>query len=186
MEPVHNRPTIALSFLVESRDFVAEVAYCLAARLGQERILSDHSCEAEFARPDLDNHLQRLYHEDSELIAGFLSADHETKDWCRLEWRAIRETNHADAAEITSLTAQLMNHLGLLLYSRALHPEAEPLIRRALGIFLVFKRWTGHLHSDHVVAGGNFTGLLTAMGKPQQEILAKLSEVFDPRGIRSQ
>lgn len=35
--------------------------------------------------------LQRLYHDESELIAVFLCADYERKEWCGLEWRAIRD-----------------------------------------------------------------------------------------------
>jgi hypothetical protein len=40
----------------------------------------------------------------------------------------------ADAAGILEPTAQLMNQLGMLLYTKALYAEAEPLMRRALTI----------------------------------------------------
>ena len=43
------------------------------------------------ARPDLDTYLQRIYHDDSDLIAVFLCAEYEKKEWCGLEWRAIRD-----------------------------------------------------------------------------------------------
>src|SRR6202035_3222697 len=43
-------------------------------------------------------------------------------------------TAHADAAGIPEPTARLMNQLGLLLNAKALHTEAEPLLRRALAI----------------------------------------------------
>lgn len=82
---------VALSFAGEQRDFVKAVAERLSNRLGRERVLYDHYYEAEFARPDLDTYLQRLYHEDSELIAVFICADYEKKEWCGLEWRVVRD-----------------------------------------------------------------------------------------------
>jgi len=82
---------IALSFPGEHRSFVSQVADVLAARVGHECVLYDRYYEAEFARPDLDTYLQRLYHDESELVAVFLCADYERKEWCGLEWRAIRD-----------------------------------------------------------------------------------------------
>ena len=88
---MNKRFAIALSFPGERRDFVAQVAECLAEQVGRERVLYDSYYEAEFARPDLDTHLQRLYHDESTLIAVFLCAEYERKDWCGLEWRALRD-----------------------------------------------------------------------------------------------
>ncbi len=82
---------IALSFPGESRSFVEQVAEHLATAAGKERILYDKFYEAEFARVDLDTYLQRLYHDESELIAVFLCTDYERKEWCGLEWRAVRD-----------------------------------------------------------------------------------------------
>lgn len=82
---------VALSFPGEHRDFVRQVAAALSAHLGRDKVLYDHYYEAEFARPNLDTDLQRLYHDESELIAVFLCADYERKEWCGLEWRAIRD-----------------------------------------------------------------------------------------------
>ena len=82
---------IALSFPGEHRPFVEQVAKRLASHVGQDRVLYDKYYEAEFARPDLDTYLQRLYHDESELIAVFLCADYERKEWCGLEWRALRD-----------------------------------------------------------------------------------------------
>jgi hypothetical protein len=82
---------IALSFPGEHRDFVEQVAARLADQVGRDRVLYDKYYEAEFARTDLDTYLQRLYHDESELVAVFLCADYERKDWCGLEWRAIRD-----------------------------------------------------------------------------------------------
>lgn len=91
MDSNHKRFQVALSFPGEDRAFVSRVAARLAEQLGQKRVLYDGYYEAEFARIDLDTHLQRLYHDESELIVVFLSANYELKEWCGLEWRAIRD-----------------------------------------------------------------------------------------------
>jgi hypothetical protein len=91
MKTAAKRFHIALSFPGEQRPFVKQVAEHLAERIGRERVLYDAYYEAELARPDLDTYLQRLYHDESELIAVFLCADYERKDWCGLEWRVVRD-----------------------------------------------------------------------------------------------
>ncbi len=82
---------IALSFPGEHRGFVEQVAAVLAEKAGRDHVLYDQYYEAEFARPDLDTYLQGLYHDESELIAVFLCAEYRRKEWCGLEWRAIRD-----------------------------------------------------------------------------------------------
>src|SRR5438128_1262428 len=82
---------VALSFPGEHRQFVASVAEQLSADLGRDRILYDKYYEAEFARPNLDTHLQRLYHDESLLVVVFLCTDYDRKEWPGLEWRAIRD-----------------------------------------------------------------------------------------------
>lgn len=89
--PAPRRFRIALSFPGEHRPFVEQVAEHLASAVGRERVLYDRFYEAELARPDLDTYLQRLYRDESELIAVFLCADYERKEWCGLEWRAVRD-----------------------------------------------------------------------------------------------
>lgn len=87
----NKRFLVALSFPGEHREFVAKVAQRLSQELGQPRVLYDRFHEAEFARPNLDTHLQTLYHDESELVVVFLCADYERKEWPGLEWRAIRD-----------------------------------------------------------------------------------------------
>ncbi len=82
---------VALSFPGEHREFLAQVANSLANGLGRERVFYDKYYEAELARPDLDTYLQRIYHDDSDLIAVFLCADYDKKEWCGLELRVIRD-----------------------------------------------------------------------------------------------
>ncbi|NTV46088.1 MAG: tetratricopeptide repeat protein [Chlorobiales bacterium] len=91
MDMPQKRFTIALSFPGEHRTFVEQVASALSSQIGKDRVLYDKYYEAEFARPNLDTHLQSLYHDDSGLIAVFLCEDYERKEWCGLEWRAIRD-----------------------------------------------------------------------------------------------
>jgi hypothetical protein len=91
VSPQGKRFRVALSFPGEHREFIAEVATSLASSLGQDRVFYDRYYEAALARPNLDTYLQQIYHDDSDLIAVFLCAEYEQKDWCGLEWRAIRD-----------------------------------------------------------------------------------------------
>lgn len=85
------RFSVAVSFPGEHRNFVKKVARGLAAKWGRERVFYDRDYEAELARPDLDTYLQEIYHDQAELVVVFLSADYERKEWCGLEWRAVRD-----------------------------------------------------------------------------------------------
>jgi hypothetical protein len=82
---------VGLSFPGEIRGRVAAVAEILSERLGRQRILYDDYHKAEFARPDLDTYLLSLYHDQTELIVVFLCSDYKKKEWCGLEWRAVRD-----------------------------------------------------------------------------------------------
>jgi hypothetical protein len=54
-------------------------------------VFYDNDYVAELARPNLDVLLQRVYHDGSDLIVVFLCEDYLAKEWCGLEWRAIRD-----------------------------------------------------------------------------------------------
>lgn len=82
---------VALSFPGEQRSYVEEVAQFLANALGQEAVFYDDWYKHELARPNLDTYLQDIYHNRSRLLVPFLCADYEQKEWCGLEWRAIRD-----------------------------------------------------------------------------------------------
>ena len=86
-----HRFRVALSFPGECRSYVAEVAKELEICLGKGSVFYDVYYEPELARPNLDMLLQRIYHDNSELVAVFLSKDYASKEWCGLEWRAIRD-----------------------------------------------------------------------------------------------
>ncbi len=82
---------VALSFPGEVRDKVEEIAKGLARRVSKDKVFYDKFYEAELARPNLDVYLQSIYHEKSKLVVLFLCEDYEKKEWCGLEWRAIRD-----------------------------------------------------------------------------------------------
>lgn len=82
---------VALSFPGEVRDKVEEIAKGLARRVGKDKVFYDKFYEAKLARPNLDVYLQSIYHEKSKLVVLFLCEDYEKKEWCGLEWRAIRD-----------------------------------------------------------------------------------------------
>jgi hypothetical protein len=81
---------VALSFPGEHREYVSAVAAEVKKRLGAGTVFYDRDFTAQLARPNLDTLLQRIYLNNSELVVVFLCADYEQKEWCGLEWRAIR------------------------------------------------------------------------------------------------
>ncbi len=82
---------VSLSFPGEHRTFVEGVAASLVKTLGKYAVFYDRYYEAELARPNLDLLLQQIYHDQSQLLVVFLCQDYERKEWCGLEWRAIRD-----------------------------------------------------------------------------------------------
>ncbi|MFB3895712.1 MAG: tetratricopeptide repeat protein, partial [bacterium] len=95
MTPADNiepRFLVALSFPGEKRDYVQKVADCLSSVIGRERVFYDKYYEAELARRNLDTYLQEIYKDKSALVVPFFCQDYEEKEWCDVEWRAIRDT----------------------------------------------------------------------------------------------
>lgn len=80
---------VSLSFPGEKRPFVSQVAAGLRER--SVNVFYDQYFEAELARPNLDVLLQHIYHDCSKLVVVFICRDYEQKEWCGLEWRAIRD-----------------------------------------------------------------------------------------------
>jgi hypothetical protein len=60
-------------------------------RSGKDSVFFDGYYESELARPNLDVLLQRIYRNNADLVVVFHCAGYETKEWCGLEWRAIRD-----------------------------------------------------------------------------------------------
>lgn len=82
---------VAMSFPGERRIYVSEVVDSLREPLGSDAIFYDYDYQAQLARPNLDTLLQKVYNNQSELLVVFLSSEYQQKQWCGLEWRAIRE-----------------------------------------------------------------------------------------------
>jgi hypothetical protein len=88
---VRRRFRVSLSFAGEHRGYVKEVAEILVGALGTKSVLYDKYFEAEFARSGLDVYLPDLYRKESDLIVVFISRQYDSKPWCGLEWRSIRQ-----------------------------------------------------------------------------------------------
>ena len=100
--PVFRRRfAIALSFPGERRPLVRDIAHALRNALGESRIFYDEFHKTELSRPNMDLVLQRFYAQESDLVAVFVCGEYSEKEWCGLEWSAIRDLmkNHARSDE---------------------------------------------------------------------------------------
>jgi hypothetical protein len=82
---------VAMSFPGEKREFVDDVVNVLRPILGTDAVFYDYDYQAQLARPNLDTLLQDIYRNKSGLIVVFLCKEYAQKQWCGLEWRAIRD-----------------------------------------------------------------------------------------------
>ncbi len=82
---------VALSFPGEHRRYVSKVVDILREKLDEDEIFYDFDYQSQLARPDLDTMLQNIYRNNSELVVVFLCKEYAEKEWCGLEWRAIRD-----------------------------------------------------------------------------------------------
>lgn len=82
---------IALSFPGETRNYVEPVAAELERIIGPNSYFYDNNYVSQLARPSLDNLLQDIYRNRSKLVVVFLCSDYQEKEWCGIEFRAIKE-----------------------------------------------------------------------------------------------
>jgi len=82
---------VALSFPGEDRQLVEKVAQGLESQIGPNSYFYDSNYVSQLAQPSLDTLLQEIYRTRSKLIVVFLSANYQKKDWCGVEFKAIRE-----------------------------------------------------------------------------------------------
>lgn len=82
---------VALSFPGEARSLVEEVAYELESLLGPNAYFYDNNYISQLAQPSLDGILQDLSRNRAKLVVVFLSGDYQKKEWCGIEFRAIKE-----------------------------------------------------------------------------------------------
>lgn len=82
---------VALSFPGEVRSLVEQIAFELERRIGPNSCFYDNNYISQLARPSLDTLLQDIYRNRSKLVVVFLSSDYHKKEWCGIEFRAVRE-----------------------------------------------------------------------------------------------
>ncbi len=81
---------VALSFPGENRNLVEEISQELERLLGPNTYFYDNNYVSQLAQPSLDTLLQGVYSR-AKLDVVFLSADYQAKDWCGVEFRAVKE-----------------------------------------------------------------------------------------------
>jgi hypothetical protein len=81
---------VALSFPGEARPLVEKIAPELERRIGPNAYFYDNNYVSQLAQPSLDTLLQGVYSR-ATLDVVFLSTDYQKKDWCGVEFRAVRE-----------------------------------------------------------------------------------------------
>ncbi|MEI6529816.1 MAG: TIR domain-containing protein [Candidatus Falkowbacteria bacterium] len=82
---------VALSYPGEMRNYVEDVARELEKVIGPNSYFYDNNYKAQLARPSLDTLLQDIYRNRSKLVVVFLCEKYQEKEWCNIEFRAIRE-----------------------------------------------------------------------------------------------
>lgn len=82
---------VAVSFPGERRNFVSSVVEKIRPALPEDSVFYDYDYQAQLSRPNLDIFLQDIYRNRSDLIVIFLCEAYAEKQWCGLEWRAIRD-----------------------------------------------------------------------------------------------
>jgi hypothetical protein len=82
---------VALSFPGEVRSFVESIVAEIEAIIGPNSYFYDNNYLAQLARPNLDTLLQDIYGKRSKLLVLFIGEKYQLKDWCGIEFRAIKE-----------------------------------------------------------------------------------------------
>lgn len=82
---------VAVSFPGDTRALVSDVVRVLRDKLESDSVFYDFDYQAQLARPNLDTLLQDIYRNRCDLIVVFLSSGYASREWCGLEWRAIRD-----------------------------------------------------------------------------------------------
>ena len=82
---------VSLSFPGDVRDYVETVARYLERHIGPNSYFYDNNYKSQLARPSLDILLQEIYRDRSKLIVVFLCKKYQEKEWCGVEFRAIKD-----------------------------------------------------------------------------------------------
>lgn len=87
----HKHFRVAMSFSGDRRALVSEIVSHIRSELEPDAVFYDFDYKAQLARPNLDTLLQDIYRNRSDLVVVFLGKEYASREWCGLEWRAIRE-----------------------------------------------------------------------------------------------
>jgi hypothetical protein len=79
--------------------------------------------------------------------------------------------------------ASALNNLARLLQAANRLGAAQPLMRRALAVYLAFPHDTAHAHPHRDAAVTDYRGLLTAMSKREAEIATDLAALRREAGL---
>lgn len=82
---------VSVSFPGEVRETVELIVSSLEELIGPNSCFYDNNYKSQLARPSLDELLQDIYRNRSKLIVVFLCEKYQEKEWCGVEFRAIRE-----------------------------------------------------------------------------------------------
>lgn len=82
---------VGLSFPGEARALVQQIALELERQIGPDSYFYDSNYVSQLARPALDSLLQDIYRNRSTLVVAFIGANYQRKDWCGVEFRAVRD-----------------------------------------------------------------------------------------------
>ena len=82
---------VSFSFPGEVRTYVESIAAELERVIGPNSYFYDNNYKAQLARPSVDTLLQDIYRNRSKLIIVFLCEKYQEKEWCGIEFRAIKE-----------------------------------------------------------------------------------------------
>ena len=109
-------------------------------------------------------------------LAQLLKATNRLAEAEPLMRRALRISEQSFGLDHPTVATRL-NNLGQLLQATVRPAEAEPLMRRAVEILVASTRATGNTHPRLQKYTDNYRGLLRAMGRSEERILATLREM---------
>ncbi len=91
---------VALSFADEQCVYVEEVARALEEKLGKGTVFYYKDYISRTTVLNMDVLLQKVYEYQSDLVVVFLSREYQEKDWCKVEWQAVRARSFRDEQAI--------------------------------------------------------------------------------------
>ena len=161
-------------------------AYSLVTRDAEGPYFLVHRLVQDVTRRSLAGEAQQrsLFEALCWINGAFAGDPKDVRNWPTLDPLAPHArivTAHADAASIQEPTARLLNELGLLLSEKALHAEAEPLLRRALAID---EKSFGPDHPDVARDLNNLAQLLQATNRlAEAEPLMRRALAIDEKSL---